>query len=234
VELHTIDITATSEVIAVGTVARATSHDVSTTTIAAVTFELVDKSAGAQGNSAVRVSNLAAIATTIATTLGERSAICAVTLKLVDKSAGAEAKVADPGAGWAPHIHGVAAASAVSRSVNVDRCVLVRVVGVVAVGAVAVRDVDVVAVRDVDVVSVRDVEVVAVRDVEVVAVRVMGVRDVPVAATATAASPLGLSVSGLRGLKVLAGLIVEIVDGHSSGEQHKAERQKRNHGELHV
>jgi hypothetical protein len=227
VELHTIDITATSEVIAVGTVARATSHDVSTTTIAAVTFELVDKSAGAQGNSAVRVSNLAAIATTIATTLGERSAICAVTLKLVDKSAGAEAKVADPGAGWAPHIHGVAAASAVSRSVNVDRCVLVRVVGVVAVGAVAVRDVDVVAVRDVD--------VVAVRDVEVVAVRVMGVRDVPVAATATAASaPLGLSVSSLRGLKVLAGLIVEIVDGHSSGEQHKAERQKRNHGELHV
>jgi len=199
---------------------------VSTTTIAAVTFELVDKSAGAQGNSAVRVSNLAAIATTIATTLGERSAICAVTLKLVDKSAGAEAKVADPGAGWAPHIHGVAAASAVSRSVNVDRCVLVRVVGVVAVGAVAVRDVDVVAVRDVDVVTVRDVEVVAVR--------VMGVRDVPVAATATAASPLGLSVSGLRGLKVVAGLIVEIVDGHSSGEQHKAERQKRNHGELHV
>jgi len=199
---------------------------VSTTTIAAVTFELVDKSAGAQGNSAVRVSNLAAIATTIATTLGERSAICAVTLKLVDKRAGAEAKVADPGAGWAPHIHGVAAASAVSRSVNVDRCVLVRVVGVVAVGAVAVRDVDVVAVRDVDVVTVRDVEVVAVR--------VMGVRDVPVAATATAASPLGLSVSGLRGLKVLAGLIVEIVDGHSSGEQHEAERQKRNHGELHV
>jgi hypothetical protein len=227
VELHTIDITATSEVIAVGTVARATSHDVSTTTIAAVTFELVDKSAGAQGNSAVRVSNLAAIATTIATTLGERSAICAVTLKLVDKSAGAEAKVADPGAGWAPHIHGVAAASAVSRSVNVDRCVLVRVVGVVAVGAVAVRDVDVVAVRDVNVVTVRDVEVVAVR--------VMGVRDVPMAATATAASaPLGLSVSGLRGLKVVAGLIVEIVDGHSSGEQHEAERQKRNHGELHV
>jgi hypothetical protein len=214
---------------------------VSTTTIAAVTFELVDKSAGAQGNSAVRVSNLAAIATTIATTLGERSAICAVTLKLVDKSAGAEAKVADPGAGWAPHIHGVAAASAVSRSVNVDRCVLVRVVGVVAVGAVAVRDVDMMAVRDVDVVTVRDVEVVAVRvmdvvavrDVEVVAVRVMGVRDVPVAAAA-ASAPLGLSVSGLRGLKVLAGLIVEIVDGHSSGEQHKAERQKRNHGELHV
>jgi hypothetical protein len=232
VELHAVDKRTTTEPVTIDAVLAAAVQGVRAATIATKAREFVHIPAGAHADDCGRELLPATGAATIATAVAEVGAIGALAAELIDESASANVPVSDPGARWAAHIHDAATMAAVGTSVNVDRCVVVRVV------VVRVVTVRVVAVRNVNVVAVRDVNVVAVRDVEVVAVRMMRVGDMPVAATAaTAASPLGLSgLIGLSGdLEVVgANFILKILaDRHSGGEQHEAERQQRDHGELH-
>jgi len=70
--------------ISISTVARTTSKDVGTATVASVAFELVDKRTSANGNTAIRVGNDTTIATTVATTLAKLATIRADALKLVN------------------------------------------------------------------------------------------------------------------------------------------------------